>query len=636
MKKNAFIISAIFVSLIGLYLTINYAWLCDDIFISFIYAKNFLEGNGLVYNPGERVEGFTHPLWVFFLIIFKYIGIDFEITPKILGILSFIGIIFLLFAISYKREKLNNFENYFFPLAAIFCISNYDFIIWTTGGLETMFYAFLVFLIFYVLNFSEYEENKKTIILGGLSGLLLLTRPDGAVFILALLFSIAIKDFFFEINYAKIAKKVFSIGALAFAIFLPYFIFRILYYGDIYPNTYYAKDGDKFDIFYIIRFGLVYIYYYFYVYIDSFLIFAANVYLIFKNLKTKDRLKNYLKDSNNFSFFSAIVFILFYLILFVARYGGDFMFARFIIPIVPLLYFSGEFIIASYLNSKLKYFYGLLFSFLILFSSYFLRGEFFEAGEQETKYIPLVGEVETTKNPFIKIDFVADENDVYFKKENYQIDSNVALNFSVIEFHKFIGSACKSLFENEDFYLILVGMQNSFAFYSNIKNKIEVFGLTDRNIAKSKSIFARPGHRKVADYNYLFQKKVLFSAGKMIINIFNDTINENNLNKFESFSKCLFQTSIKHRKFGEINLGVFFYITIYQEDVLNKLKEKTNGAFQYPKFDENLEIYMKEELPHLSFSEAMVDYEFFKKLYFNANNNPELEKRLLEKIRELK
>lgn len=197
MKKNAFIISAIFVSLIGLYLTINYAWLCDDIFISFIYAKNFLEGNGLVYNPGERVEGFTHPLWVFFLIIFKYIGIDFEITPKILGILSFIGIIFLLFAISYKREKLNNFENYFFPLAAIFCISNYDFIIWTTGGLETMFYAFLVFLIFYVLNFSEYEENKKTIILGGLSGLLLLTRPDGAVFILALLFSIAIKDFFF-------------------------------------------------------------------------------------------------------------------------------------------------------------------------------------------------------------------------------------------------------------------------------------------------------------------------------------------------------------------------------------------------------------------------------------------------------
>lgn len=179
-------------------------------------------------------------------------------------------------------------------------------------------------------------------------------------------------------------------------------------------------------------------------------------------------------------------------------------------------------------------------------------------------------------------------------------------------------------------------MQNSFAFYSNIKNKIEVFGLTDRNIAKSKSIFARPGHRKVADYNYLFQKKVLFSAGKMIINIFNDTINENNLNKFESFSKCLFQTSIKHRKFGEINLGVFFYITIYQEDVLNKLKEKTNGAFQYPKFDENLEIYMKEELPHLSFSEAMVDYEFFKKLYFNANNNPELEKRLLEKIRELK
>ena len=41
------------------------AWfLCDDAFISFRYARNLLEGHGLVFNPGERVEGYTNLLWV--------------------------------------------------------------------------------------------------------------------------------------------------------------------------------------------------------------------------------------------------------------------------------------------------------------------------------------------------------------------------------------------------------------------------------------------------------------------------------------------------------------------------------------------------------------------------------------------
>ena len=39
-------------------------FLLDDAFISFRYARNLLEGNGLVWNPGERVEGYSNFLWV--------------------------------------------------------------------------------------------------------------------------------------------------------------------------------------------------------------------------------------------------------------------------------------------------------------------------------------------------------------------------------------------------------------------------------------------------------------------------------------------------------------------------------------------------------------------------------------------
>jgi len=35
----------------------------DDAFISFRYAQNLVDGNGLVFNPGERVEGYTNLSW---------------------------------------------------------------------------------------------------------------------------------------------------------------------------------------------------------------------------------------------------------------------------------------------------------------------------------------------------------------------------------------------------------------------------------------------------------------------------------------------------------------------------------------------------------------------------------------------
>ena len=38
-------------------------FLTDDAFISFRYVRNLLEGHGLVFNPGERGEGYSNFLW---------------------------------------------------------------------------------------------------------------------------------------------------------------------------------------------------------------------------------------------------------------------------------------------------------------------------------------------------------------------------------------------------------------------------------------------------------------------------------------------------------------------------------------------------------------------------------------------
>ncbi|MBN1440937.1 MAG: hypothetical protein JW929_16140 [Anaerolineales bacterium] len=43
------------------------AWVCDDAYITMRTVDHFTHGNGLVYNIGERVQSYTHPLWLLLL-----------------------------------------------------------------------------------------------------------------------------------------------------------------------------------------------------------------------------------------------------------------------------------------------------------------------------------------------------------------------------------------------------------------------------------------------------------------------------------------------------------------------------------------------------------------------------------------
>jgi len=43
---------------------LTFGFVVDDAFISFRYAQNLLDGHGLVFNPGEQVEGYSNLLWI--------------------------------------------------------------------------------------------------------------------------------------------------------------------------------------------------------------------------------------------------------------------------------------------------------------------------------------------------------------------------------------------------------------------------------------------------------------------------------------------------------------------------------------------------------------------------------------------
>ena len=61
-----------------------YAHTADDAFISLVYAKNLSNGEGLVFNPGERVEGYTNFLWILLLAIPHLIRIDATLFAELL------------------------------------------------------------------------------------------------------------------------------------------------------------------------------------------------------------------------------------------------------------------------------------------------------------------------------------------------------------------------------------------------------------------------------------------------------------------------------------------------------------------------------------------------------------------------
>src|SRR5262245_16319000 len=59
-------------------------FLNDDAFISYRYAKNWVDGLGLVFNPGEHVEGYTNFLWTILIGVFVKLGADPLVVSRVL------------------------------------------------------------------------------------------------------------------------------------------------------------------------------------------------------------------------------------------------------------------------------------------------------------------------------------------------------------------------------------------------------------------------------------------------------------------------------------------------------------------------------------------------------------------------
>ncbi len=200
----------------------------DDAFITFRYAANFESGHGLVWNIGERVEGYTNSLWLMLLITLKALGLTYTFSAKFLGVLSSLTLLGVTIKLGVNTEPKSKTFIVGLSAAALVAFS-YPLLYWTLAGLETTMFAALTLL-------SFLAWHKRSWLLALLLALATLTRPEGAL--LAGFFPL-----FALLQSRKLPRFELSQLGLALGLSLPFVFFKIYYYGGILPNPFYAKTG---------------------------------------------------------------------------------------------------------------------------------------------------------------------------------------------------------------------------------------------------------------------------------------------------------------------------------------------------------------------------------------------------------
>lgn len=215
------------------------SWTNDDAFISFRYAENWAAGKGLVFNAGERVEGFSNLLWVALLTAAKKLGFAPVWTAKVIALLFSLGLLLLLF---HTALALGLDARTAFFCALLLSLSS-SFAYFAMSGLETVLYAFLLLLAVRVNR--THEQTEKPTVLLILYGILLaaaLTRPEG---LLALLVTSGY-HIFRKVLRKKTAGGFIQAQVLVYTAVTVLLWLRYFYYSDLLPNTFYAKPRGVF------------------------------------------------------------------------------------------------------------------------------------------------------------------------------------------------------------------------------------------------------------------------------------------------------------------------------------------------------------------------------------------------------
>jgi arabinofuranosyltransferase len=213
--------------LVFLAVLLRTAWISDDGLISLRTVLNVTHGNGLTFNVGERVQTFTHPLWLALLTgVYLVIGNVYYATFA-LSIAVSVWVFWL--AVSRAASSWQAW------VAAAALLSSRAFTDYSTSGLENPLANLLMAAFVAVFLREGQHAGRWLTTLWGLASLLYLTRPDAVLLVVPLLLVASRR-----VRRLPVVARSIAIGLLPAAAWTA---FALVYYGFPFPNTAYAKLG---------------------------------------------------------------------------------------------------------------------------------------------------------------------------------------------------------------------------------------------------------------------------------------------------------------------------------------------------------------------------------------------------------
>jgi hypothetical protein len=473
-RSPIFELGAALALIIGIVGAVRLAWLCDDAYISFRYADNLVHGLGLVFNAGERVEGYSNFLWTVGVALGMGLGVDPEPWTIAWGVVFYAATIALLCALSRPLAEGRDRAALGLPLAGLLAAVHGDWNVYATSGLETSCFTFLVTLA-YALGITPAAPAWTA---GFVVALAALTRPDGIVF----------APFF--MLYMVLARPRRMRSGLEFAggflaLWLPYIVWKVGYYGEFFPNTYYAKSAALAWW----SQGWLYVR----VYFMKYWALALAIPLALAAWIISSRMGGQASDIRPTArapeeipilaagagrvpramVLAASLAIGF--TLYVMRVGGDFMYARMLIPATPFFFLVLEFAAGRLLAGRPRVELAVAAVIVVAFAwtPYPFKGEGWQGG-------------------------------IVNEREFYRPDE--------VESRRAEGETLRRYFAGLPVSIAIVGSQAKLAYFARPAVAIEAqTGLTDRWIAHQPLVHrGRVGHEKIAPVSYLLSRKVDF------------------------------------------------------------------------------------------------------------------------------
>jgi len=212
---------------------ITNAWVCDDAYITFRTVDNFVSGHGLVWNGAERVQGYTHPLWMFLM------AGCYAVTGDVYYTVIALQIGLTLAAATLLVARLTRG-----PIRALIAVAalllSKAFVDFSTSGLENPLTHLLLIGFCAVLCRESGTPYRRLGLLTGLASLALIARSDN-LFLVAPALAFELGRLARDHGVLHAIRRSIPWVALGLAPLLLWELFSLFYYGFPLPNTAYAK-----------------------------------------------------------------------------------------------------------------------------------------------------------------------------------------------------------------------------------------------------------------------------------------------------------------------------------------------------------------------------------------------------------